>query len=183
MWAVRFSKPAVCALYIFVYVLSDSMLFVYVLPNCVHSVHCMCADFDCAWLCCLFVCCLTVGHITISCICAVCCQNAVNVLSICVLIADFGCVRALSACVCVLFVFVPCLCIVCLSDWCLCALCMLFVFLPCMCTVCLAGVCVLSVLFAVYVCCLSVYEGCLLVSVYAEVLVWCDWQYTIPLFQ
>lgn len=43
-----FIKFAICTLYIFVYVLSDSMPFVSVLSDCALSVHCMCADFDCA---------------------------------------------------------------------------------------------------------------------------------------
>lgn len=45
---IFYFKFAICTLYIFVYVLSDSMPFVSVLSDCALFVHCMCAEFDCA---------------------------------------------------------------------------------------------------------------------------------------
>lgn len=160
VWAGRFSKFAVCALYIFVYVLSDSMLSVCVLPDCVHSVLCVLT--------------LTVPDFAV-CMCALW-LYAIWLLAIYVLCA----VRMLSMCypsVCSLLALAVSVHCLLMSVCCL-----------CLCLVCVLSVWLVSVcsLFAVYVCCLSVYVGCLFVSVYADVLVlmWLPIRITfIPIMQ
>lgn len=137
---IFYFKFAICTLYIFVYVLSDSMPFVSVLSVCS--------------LCTAYVLTLTVPDFAV-CQCAVWLYT-VWLLVIYVLCAD----RMLTMC----YSSVLCLCTVCL---CLCAVCVRALSMYCLYAWCPFALCVL---FAVYVCCPSVYVGCLFVSVYADVL-------------